>query len=180
MIYVFNQLRNILNVKELLTTYYAYVQSILEGGIIAWGGAYKSIIEPLVITQKAIMKAALGRRRRYSTDLLFDEFRVLDIRQLFIKNVLNYLYRHADELFDNITYGYATRNATTLGIRMPRLVKTFSVTNVYYLAHVIYRNIPDNLRQFNCSITTYKTRVKNWLYETGRQNSELLLSSVYR
>src|SRR5436190_12382610 len=121
MIYVFNQLRNILNVKELLTTYYAYVQSILEGGIIAWGGAYKSTIEPLVITQKAIMKAALGRSRRYSTDALFDEFRVFDIRQLFIRTVLTYVYRHAGQLFDNVTFTYATRNATTIGIRVPRL-----------------------------------------------------------
>src|SRR5436190_7347249 len=106
MIYVFSQLRNILNKQELLMTYYAYVQSILERGTITWGGAYKTTIEPLFITQKAIIKAALGRRRRYSTDALFDEFRVLDIRQLFIRTVLTYVYRRAGQLFDNVTFTY--------------------------------------------------------------------------
>ena len=124
MIYVFNQLRQILNLTDLMTLYYAYVQSILEGGIISWGGAYKTTLQPLIVTQKAIIKAALGRRRQYPTDDLFNEFRVLDIRQLFVRTVLNYIYVHKEQIFDNVNHGHATRIATTLGIRMPRLTRT--------------------------------------------------------
>ena len=180
MIYVFSQLRQFLNLKELTTIYYAYVQSILEGGIITWGGAYKSTLQPLIITQKAIIKAAIGRRRRYSTESMFNEFKVLDVRQLFVRTVLTYIYNHAEQLFDNVTHDHATRNARTLGIRMPRLSRTFLVTNVYYITHLVYRNIPDYLRDYDCSSTVYKIRVKQWLHEIGRQNCEQLLTSIYR
>ena len=169
-----------MNLKELTTTYFAYVQSILEGGIITWGSSYKSNLHPLVITQKSIIKAALGKCRRYSSDALFDEFRVLDIRQLFVRTVLTYLHRHTGQMFDNVTHNYGTRSATTLGIQTPRLVRTFSITNVYYTAHVIYRNIPNHLRDFNCSIATYKIRVKHWLNEIGRDGCEQILISEYR
>ena len=180
MIYVFSQLRHFLNITELTTIYYAYVQSILEGGIITWGGAYKSTLQPIIVTQKAIIKAALGRCRRYSTQSLFDEFKVLDVRQLFVRTILTYIYNHAGLLFENVTHEHATRNATALGIRTPRLSRTFLVTNVYYITHVIYRNIPDYLRDYDCSTTVYKIRIKQWLHDIGRQNCEQLLTSVYR
>src|SRR5436190_18364200 len=180
MIYVFNQLRQFLNIKELTMTYYAFVQSILEGVIITWGGAYKSTLQPLMITQKAILKAALGRRRRYSTELLFDDFKVFDIRQLFVRTALTYLFSTAGQLFDNVRHSYATRNATVLGIRTPRLARTFLATNVFYIIHVLYRNIPNEMRDFNCSSSTYKIKVKRWLHDIGRQNCELLLTSMYR
>jgi hypothetical protein len=38
--------------------YYAYAQSLLDGGIIMRGAAYRSILNPLFITQKYILKAA--------------------------------------------------------------------------------------------------------------------------
>ena len=180
MIYVFRHLRDILNLKELTTTYYAYVQSILEGGIITWGGAYKTALQPLIVTQKAIIKAALGRCRRYSTESLFNDFRVLDVRQLFVRTILTYIYDHSGQIFENVTHNYATRNATALGVRAPRLARTFSVTNVYYITHMIYQNIPIYLRDFYCSSATYKMRVKNWLHDIGRDNCERLLTSIYR
>ena len=82
-IFVFRQLNDILNLIELKLCYYAYCQSLLMGGIIAWGGGYRSILEPLNVIQKSILKSALGKGRRYPTDALFIEFNVLNLRQLY-------------------------------------------------------------------------------------------------
>jgi len=114
MIYVFSQLRQFLNITEQSTLYYVYVQSILEGGIITWGRAYKSTLQPIIVKQKAIIKAALGRCQRYSAQSLFDEFKVLDVRQLYVRTILRYIHNHAGLLFENVNHEHATRSATAI------------------------------------------------------------------
>lgn len=47
--------------------------------ILAWGGASLPILESLAITQKVILK----KQFRYSAHLIFYEFKVHDIRQLY-------------------------------------------------------------------------------------------------
>ena|SRR5436190_4942643 len=66
-IFMFSVLSRVCEIDQLKTIYFAYVQSILLFGIIAWGGAYKSVTCPLQITQKSILKAALKKPRRYPT-----------------------------------------------------------------------------------------------------------------
>ncbi|KAG8299984.1 hypothetical protein J6590_087770 [Homalodisca vitripennis] len=56
------------------------VQSILQYGIIAWGGAFKTIIDPLNVIQKSILKAALNKPKRFSSNELFIESDILTIR----------------------------------------------------------------------------------------------------
>lgn len=58
-IYMFTVLSRVLSTKLIKTVYYAYVQSIIQYGIIAWGGVSKNALSQLNITQKAIMKRAL-------------------------------------------------------------------------------------------------------------------------
>jgi len=180
-IFAFNQLNSILNLREIKMAYFSYVQSLIEGAIIAWGGAYGSTLQPLAVTQKAIIKAALERCRRYPSEALFNDFTVLDIRQLFVRALLIYMFKHSDSVFDNVNHAYPTRNALAVGIQTPRLVKTYSVTNCHYILHILYRNLPETLKKTdNCSIGTYKKRIQAWLLQTGRGNIEALITSQYR
>ena len=180
-IYAFYQLRGILNVTEIKIVYFAFVQSILEHGIIAWGCAFKSILNKLFITQKSIIKAGIGRGRRYPTDALFNEFKVFDIRQLYIRTLATYIFKHSHEHFEKVSHEYPTRSAMgSAGIRVPKLVKTFSMTNSSYIAHHLYKNLPDNLRDLTCSPSTCKIKLKKWIKELGRESTEMLISSIYR
>jgi hypothetical protein len=180
-IFAFYQLRQILDVKETRIAYFSYVQSLIEGGIIAWGGAYRTILQPIMVTQKAIIKAALGRGRRYPSDALFTEMHVLDIRQLFIRILAMHIFKHFGTLFERPVHEYRTRHALDLGIRLPRLIRTFSSTNCYYLAHILYNNLPQNLRHFNnYSVTVYKKQVVRWLIDIGRDRTNRILVSTYR
>lgn len=52
----------------------AYVQSILESVIIAWGGTYKTNLR-LLITQKAIIKGVLKESLRHQSNTIFDKVR---------------------------------------------------------------------------------------------------------
>lgn len=180
LIYAFRQLGEILNLQEIKMTYYAYVQSLLEGGIIIWGAAYRTNLNPLYITQKAILKAALGRCRRYSSAALYADVGVMDVRQLFVRVVLTYVFKNSGNMFEYITHQYSTRNAST-AIKIPKLVKTFSTTNSFYVAHIIFKNLPDQLKDFySCTLTTYKLKIKDWLHSIGSDNIENVIKSNYR
>jgi hypothetical protein len=74
---IFRNSSKILHIDLINNVYYAYVQSVLQFGILAWGGGFKSILAPIDIMQKAIIKIALRKPRRYPTDAVFNEFKVL-------------------------------------------------------------------------------------------------------
>lgn len=181
LIFAFKQLGEVLDEKSLRQAYFAYVQSIIEGGILAWGGAFRSNLQPLIITQKSIIKAALKKPRRYSTEELFREMKVFDIRQIYVRTLLIYIFKKSDIVFETNAHEHNTRNCLNVGIRMPRVYKTFSLTCSSVIAHYVFQNIPIELRQFyQYSLPSYKRKVKKWLMEIGRDNTEQLITSVYR
>lgn len=114
--------------------YGAYVQSILESEIVAWGGTYNTNLVPLFITQKGSLRAALGKNRRYPTVAPLTEIKELYIRQSYRRNLLDYTeYKQADKIFDNATHDYNTRNANAIGIRTSTIAQTFSTSNTNVL-----------------------------------------------
>jgi len=149
-IYVFSKLRGILNNKEIKMVYCAHVQSVLQYGIIAYGGAYNVLLEPLTIVQKAILKVGFGKPRRYSTELLYRETGILSVRQLYIKTILTFVHSNRELVITPIVHNHYTRNAAQIGIRVPQIVKSINLTNSYFLANVIIRNAPTEIREILC------------------------------
>lgn len=93
LIYVFKTLRKIANPQIIKNTYLALCQSILTYCITCWGGAAKTIIKPLEIAQRAILKVATNRPILFPTHKLYELCKVLSVRQLFIFNTLTLQHR---------------------------------------------------------------------------------------
>jgi hypothetical protein len=182
MIYAFYQLNHILDFSQLKTVYFSYVQSVIQYGILIWGGANNSVIEPLYVVQKLIIKAAFRINRRYSTVLLFKDTNLLSLKQIFIKTLLIYIYLNKDKIINPVVHGYRTRNAANVGAQVPLVVKSCNFTNALYLGNFLYRNIPPHIRNlFNdVPLTVFKKRVTGWLVEIGIEESAALLSAPYR
>lgn len=179
LIYVFRNVREILNVNEIKMLYYAFVQSVLQYGIIVWGGASSNILKPLFVIQKLIIKIAFQFNRRFPTNLLFKNTQLLSVRQLFIKTLLVYTYSNQDLIVTPITHNYPTRGAVNVGMQVPRVFKSANLTNAFYIANFLYRNIPSEIRDLQVSLPVYKRSVSSWLSEIGLDQSETLISSVY-
>jgi hypothetical protein len=179
LIYVFTQLNQILNENEIKTVYFSFAQSNLLYGILVWGGANKTLIESLFIIQKLIIKSAFNKHRRYSTELLFRETKLLSLRQLYIKTILIFIYNHKEQIVTPVTHHYNTRAAANVGAQVPRVVKSVNLSNVFYVANFIYRNIPQWIRNLQVSIHVFKRVVTQWLQESGLDRAESLISSVY-
>lgn len=179
MIFAFYQLGHILNECELKITYYAFVQSRIQYGIIAWGGAHKTFIDRLSITQKAILKAGLHKNRRYSTDELFSTFNILTIRQLFVRTLLLYSYTNRNIFFTLIAHNYITRNSQDIGIQVPRVFKSINYTSPFYIANILQRNVPAEIREARVSVTVYKRLITAWLLGLGPDLVESLIRPIY-
>ncbi|CAB0018661.1 unnamed protein product [Nesidiocoris tenuis] len=64
-------MKKVASLQVLRMVYFALVQSILLYGLPAWGSAYPTIIEPIVRTQKMLVRAVANERYRAHTSPLF-------------------------------------------------------------------------------------------------------------
>lgn len=98
LIYVFKTLRHLADLKILRMVYQSLCQSILCYCISAWGGASKTHLLKLERAQRAILKIAAFLPRLYPTTAVYDFWKVLTVRQLFIVSVV--LRKHSLITYD--------------------------------------------------------------------------------
>lgn len=84
LIYIMKSLRHACDKSTLLMVYCSLCQSIISFGILAWGGACKTVLIELEKAQRAVLKVMLGKPFRFPTDLLYKETEVLRVRQIYI------------------------------------------------------------------------------------------------
>lgn len=84
-LFKFYQLKNRLDLKQKKILYYSLVQTHLTYCIIGWGGVSKIYLRPLEVIQKKFLKLILNKSILYSSDKLYEESGILDLRQLFYK-----------------------------------------------------------------------------------------------
>lgn len=68
--FVFKKFSRIPDIMQIKTVYYALVQSVLQYDIVVWGAARTTVIHPLEIIQKTIIKIIFSKPLLYPTDTL--------------------------------------------------------------------------------------------------------------
>ena len=158
LIYKFYELRHILCKKTLKIVYLSLVESILNYGIVVWGGACKTLLSPLHVAQKYIMKIMLFKNRRYPSEALFRESQILTINQLHIKSVLRFMMccpYYKSGLLHNVN----TRNAGRQNILVPSVRRSAAQRHICFIGPKLFNLLPVNLKN-----KPYK-KVKNELNE---------------
>lgn len=182
--YAFIQLREILNYNDIKLAYYGYIQSMLSFGIAAWGGASPTVLQPLFVAQKRIIKISFHKNMRYPTDRLFHETAILTVRKIFIKVLLIHMFCKFNDLFSDVTHSYNTRYSSNVGIHAPKLNKAFSTTNSFYISNCIYRNVCGFYSELNLfgspSASIFKKRAKTMLRGLSVDESEAFITTQYR
>lgn len=180
MVYAFTQLSQVLPLDLRRTVYFAYVQSILQYGILVWGGASSSLLEPLAVAQRKIIKLILRRNMRYPSNLLYTEFTVLTLRQLFVKDLLLHIRRNKAKIFVVLNHNLVTRNRLEFGFEIPRPCSSLDYHSTFFIAHIVYKNLPQNILLLEPgSVAVYKRRVSEWLLSCTPEETERLIRSNY-
>jgi len=122
----------------------------------------------------------LKKPKRYSSDRLFLEFPVLNVRQLYIKSVLLYIKNAKAKFFRDIEHPYITRHRINFRCRMPTINYNVEMHSTYYLAHTLYSNLPPEiLAAEGGSLAQYKRALRDWLLSIGPEGAEALIRSPY-
>ena len=77
-------MRNFITLKTLNIIYFGLFESVMSYGIVTWGGASRNIIKPLDILNRFALKAIYNKTKRYSTKLLYEETKLLNVKQFFL------------------------------------------------------------------------------------------------
>ena len=155
----------------LIMVYKALVQSIVQYGIIGWGGTNTTNLLPLLSMQKQILKVMLKKSIYCPSNEIFDIAKVLDVKQIYIKTLLLHVVTRAEQysLSNNISL-LETRSKRSSIFTIPRKKKLIGQQHADYWAPKLFNVLPFSMQR-SCSVFIFKHLVNEWLLASGRQYS---------
>lgn len=157
MFHKFYQLREFLSIKMLTILYKALVESVLRYCIIIWGGLYENALHSLKVCQNTILKIIFAKDNRYSTEKLFTETKLLNIRGLYIHSCLNYINKIPDLL--SVLHIYQTRAISNESLQTPLYLRSHTQRNVTYFTPKFFNLLPATVIKFkNTKLFKHKTK----------------------
>jgi hypothetical protein len=163
-IYTMKLLRNCADRKLLKLIYVSLCQSILDYCILAWGGCAKSLLLTLERAQRAVLKVALRRPRRFPTVDLYKEAEVLSVRKLFLYRAAIVTHKTVQQL---PSYPEILRKRV-FKCPLPAVKTAFAKRFKLYVLPHIYNNIVKVCDIKLCRLAVAKTRIRellaSWTY----------------
>ena len=172
--YIFKDLRNILDPKTLKTTYYALCQSILSYGIIGWGGCAKTIMQQVEVAQKLIIKIINRKPYRYPSEKLFEEFDVLEVRQLYLKCCLVFIQFQNNKVPTQQVH--RTRRSVMDMIDVRGMKTSFGQRHLVSIGPRAYNKLDESIKIVR-SKDQFKKRCHRWLMNEGRHFSHQIFDT---
>lgn len=160
LLYKFYLLRQSMSKKCILRVYVTLAESIIAYGICIWGATYKSILTPLVITQKHLLKTCLFKNKLFPSVELFKEACVLSIQQLYINSVFRLLSMKKLEI-NKSNHQFLTRFQKNEMINFPIIKFEAIKRSLTFTVPKIYNIIPNEYK--NKNYYKVKHTFKKWL-----------------
>lgn len=140
-----------MNTKTLIMIYYALFHSLINYGIIAWGGAYENSISILQNIQNKVLKIIKKNN--------FLELQTpLSIRQSFHLQSINHHYEKLRKLYS------ASKSSTRYkSLQLPKNSKTVSNRNSELVAIKIFNKLPISMKNLTESKKSIKKKLKKFI-----------------
>lgn len=153
--------------------YFALVESLLRYCMAIWGGTFPTNMEQLKVTQKYIIKIILFKSKRYSSDLLFEEFNVLSLDMLYVSSALVFVYRHKEIAKFNILNKYETRSKSNLNVVVPLHTKTTTQRSITYFGPKLYNLLPSDIKLIN-NKNLFAKKVKRYITDNSIKFNDVI------
>lgn len=153
----YNMAKQFLNLQWLKNTYFALSQSIIEYGIVVWGGAAHKYISGIQVAQNTSLKIIYRKPRLYPSKQLHTEMKILSVKKLYFKKNLYYLSQN--NIPQTVAHNYNTRSENLV---FPK-INTAKFYNSYLITGLrVYEKLPTEIK--NCQqFAVFKLLVKRWL-----------------
>lgn len=158
-------LKSFLSIGQLKKVYFALVESQLTYGIISWGGINDCHLSSLETLQKWILRIIYNRNINYSSERLFIDSSLLDIRQLFCQKLLISVKKQKINVISVLTpYNIREKNKN----KVMKCKKSIGQRSAQYLGPKLHNLLPNNLKMNN-NMKNFKTELREWIVNKKRK-----------
>ena len=166
MFHVFYSIRNFISKDNIKTIYYTLVYSRIKYGISVYGQAGITKINRIQVLQNKLLKVLAGKKFRYSTDKLHDEFGLLKVVDITYQEILSFVFNYFMDTLTPVFQSYFvtfgaenginTRNTNNL-IRKIRQNTNFGANSIKSKGADLWNSLDTEIK---LSFTTKQFRVK--------------------
>lgn len=154
--YKFYQIRNILSFRNLRVVYTSLAESVIRYCIVIWGGLFQESLKTLNVIQNTLLKILFKKNRRYSTEVLYRETTVMNVRQLYTYSCLMYIFETGKQ-------GVESRNTRSCSnITVPFYRTTLLQRFVFFDGPKIFNSLPPEIKNIN-NKAKYKKEITKYI-----------------
>ena len=170
-IYMFRILRDMADLKLLITIYKALCESVISYCISSWGGAAKTSLLELERAQRAVIKVILKLPFKYPTTSVYKKADVLSVRRLYVYQCVKRYHRITVP-----TLPVTQKRIDTCPV--PRVKTKFAQRYYDVLAPRLYNCINSAQDIKACSNYSIKNILTHWLKSFDYEGIENLLTII--
>ena len=152
LIFVFYKIVKYMQTDTMRIIYFALFHSIINYGIIAWGGVYNNSSDVLQRVQYRLLKIINKNR--------FIQNNPMNLKQLFAYISLHFNYSTLKELYLN-----SNSKTRKKSIAIPKRSKTVTRKSSYLTSIKIYNSLPNDMKTLDHTKTSNKEKLKKWIQE---------------
>jgi len=163
-LYIFKKLRDISNIKILNIFYDSLVKSVLTYGLLSWGAASSVYMSRLEICHKLILKTMLKLPVRYSSESLFNVWKLKTIKHMYYIEIAKYVFNKPDAV-TIVDHEHDTRINREGRACLSRKNNTAAQKHFTYYIPKIYNSLHSytSKNHININRTNFKRILNKWI-----------------
>lgn len=153
------KIRDCLPMEARLKFYYSFMYPYLVYNVLSWGSASDSVLYPLIIQQKRIVRTICNSERTDHSSPLFYRLKLLKLKDIFKYELCLHMYDNlSNEIYSN--HNVPTRNSNLLRPTFQRL--TVTQRAVSFQGPTAWNSLPAEIKNLS-SKNVFKNKLKTFL-----------------
>lgn len=174
LIYVFKNLRHVVDPALLKRIYQALCQSLLTYCLSSWGGICKTTLKSVEVAQRAILKVSTFKPMCFPTVTLFQLCEVLTVRQLFILKII--MQEHNKQPYNPMLL--QRRRKHHVCDNLTTFKTTFGKRFVSFLGPYLYNKLNKSINIYTLTRKQCKLKVCQYLQKLSYEETEQLINQT--
>ncbi|CAH1993812.1 unnamed protein product [Acanthoscelides obtectus] len=141
----------------------AFFESVINYGFVVWGNTSLATLSKLQVAQKWIIKIMLFKLKRYSSELVFRDSKILNLEQLYLKSLIRFMMKY-DFYKEYLQHGQNTRSAAQAKVKLQNPRHTACQSHVYCIGPKVYNDVPNSIKRLRYS--TVKKELTRWIIDS--------------
>ena len=179
-----SKIRHCVHIDTLISVYYALVHSYLKYGIMSWGNASSSVLEPLInLNTRAVRIMTFAPFGNIDVKSIYKYLNILEIPQLFTLESGKFIFKSENGLLPNVNIAkhFELRNANVNhqygfrnhGIHLQTIIcdRSHGKKSIQFRGSKLWNDLSEELRNSN-SLNIFKRRYKKFLLEDKPQDDD--------